>query len=86
MNNPKFGEALARTMDRLDKLEARGDLDGCELQEVLVIVAFTKPATDRDEIEDDAIESLIFVDGSTQVPFIQGGILALALDTAVTQT
>lgn len=83
MNNPKFGEALARTMDRFDKLDAAGELDGYELQEVLVLSIFTRPAEDRSEIDHDAIETQIFVDGSTQSPHVQVGILHLALETAV---
>lgn len=83
MDNPKFGEALARTMDRLDKLQADGQLDGYELGEVLVIAAFIKPYTEADqEIEPDAMETLVFVDGSTQIPYVQVGILELAKDTA----
>jgi hypothetical protein len=82
MNDPRFGEAIATTMDRLDKLEQRGDLEGFELQEVLVLVGYTKLSNPEDEIEPDAIESLIFVDGTTQVPYVQVGLLYLALNTA----
>lgn len=85
MDEVKFGHALAKTMDRLDKLDAAGELEGYELDEVLVIAVFNRPAEDRTEIEDDAIESQIFVDGSTQLPYVQAGILALAMDTAVHQ-
>lgn len=82
MDNPKFGEAIARTMDRLDKLEASGELEGYDLQDVLVIAAFTKPYEDADqEIEPDALESLVFVDGTTQIPYVQAGILLFAKDT-----
>lgn len=83
MDNPKFGEALAKTMDRLDKLQMRGDLDGYGLNQVLVVAVFTRPNPEADsEIDPDAIESLIFVDGTTQVPHEQVGILDLAKDTA----
>lgn len=78
-----FGEALARTLDRLEKLEAKGDLDGYEISDVVVVAGFLKPAENRSEIEPDAIDSLIFVDGTTQIPYVQAGLLYLALDTAV---
>lgn len=82
MDNTKFGEALAHTMDRLEKLDAAGELDGYEIGEVLVVAAFTKPYAEADqEIEPDAMESLVFVDGSTQIPYVQIGILCLAQDT-----
>lgn len=79
----RFGEALAKTMDRLSKFREIGGLDGYELNEVLVVAAFTKPYEDADqEIEADAMESLVFVDGTTQIPYVQMGILEMARDTA----
>lgn len=84
MNSPKFGSTLANTMDRLEKIESRGDLDGYEIKEILVIAVYTKPYEEADqEIEPDAVESFIFVDGSTQVPYTQLGILEMAKDTVV---
>lgn len=84
MDNPKFGEAVAKTMDRLDKLVQRGDLDGFELVDVLVIAVYTKPYEEADaEIEPDAMESFVFVDGTTQVPHVQIGILELAKDATL---
>lgn len=82
IDNQKFGNALASTMDRIEKLERAGELQDYDLTEVLVIATFIKPFADRNrEIEPDALESLIFVDGSTQIPYVQTGILTMALDT-----
>lgn len=78
MNDAKFGEALAKTMDRIDKLDAHGDLEGFELQEVLVVAAYTRLIKPDDEIEPDAVETMVFVDGSTQIPYVQYGILTMA--------
>jgi hypothetical protein len=82
MDRAVFGEAVAKTMDRLDKLESAGELAGFVLDEVLVVAVFTKPYEDRNQdIEPDAIEELVFVDGSVQKPHVQVGILTMALDT-----
>jgi hypothetical protein len=83
MDNKLFGETLAKTMDRMDKYAERGDLDGWELAEVLVIAVLTRPTPDADELEPDSMESFTFVDGTTQIPHVQVGVLRLALDAAI---
>ena len=82
VDSPKFGEALAKTMDRLDKIEAAGELLGYELAEVLVIAVFNKPYEDS-ELHPDAIESFVFVDGTTQIPYVKRGIISMARDLTV---
>lgn len=83
MDNPKFGEAIAKTMDRLDRMETRGDLNEAVLEHVLVISVWTRPSDDRDEVDDDLTETLITVDGTTVKAFEQLGILELAKDTVM---
>jgi hypothetical protein len=83
LDRSKFGEALANVMDRMERFSDRGDLDGYKLNEVIVVVAMSKPYEDADELESDAMEALVFVDGTTQIPFVQVGILEFAMETAI---
>jgi hypothetical protein len=78
----KFGEAVAKTLDRLGKLNERGDLEKYTLSDVLVVASFVKLREDPDEIDEGTMECLIFVDGTTQIPYVQLGLLELAKDTA----
>lgn len=76
----KFGKAVANSMDRLDALVERGDITNeYMLDEVIVIAALSRPSPERDSIEFDKVESMIFVDGTSQIPWIQVGILTMAL-------
>lgn len=82
IDKAKFGEAVARVLDRLDKLIEVGELsDEYEIGEVLVVTSFIKPAP-KDEIEPDAVEIYVFVDGTTQVPYIQDGLLRYGISVA----
>lgn len=78
IDTSKVGIAAAKAMERIEKMAERGDITEEDvLAEVLVVVAFNKPAPV--EYEEDRIESLIFVDGTTMVPYIQDGLLRYAI-------
>lgn len=77
MDTSKVGIAAAKAMERIDKLVSTQELtDEDELAEVLVVVAFHKPSPEEDY--EDRVETMIFVDGTTQVPYVQDGLLAYA--------
>lgn len=82
IDKAKFGEAVARTMDSLDRQIETGELpEDFELDEVLVIAALKRPSPDASEADPDKIEVFIFVDGTTQLPYTQKGILSMAAET-----
>jgi hypothetical protein len=79
----KMGEAMARTMDRIDLMVKSGEItSGYVIDNVLVVAGFVKPATPDDPITPDAVDLLIVVDGTTQVPYVQHGLLQYGIDTA----
>jgi hypothetical protein len=77
MDTGKVGIAAAKAMDRIDKLREAGELtEEHELAEVLVIAAFNVP--EPLPIEEDRMETLVFVDGTTQLIYVQEGLLNFA--------
>lgn len=81
IDKAKFGEAIARVMDRIDKLQEAGEItEDYELEDVLVLAAFKRPFH-RSEIEPDAVEIYVLIDGTTQIPYVQDGLLDFAKST-----
>jgi hypothetical protein len=82
MDKTKFGEALARTMDSLDRQIEHGELtEDWQLDEVLVVAALKRPSPEADDADPEKVEIFIFVDGTTQLPYTQKGILTMAAET-----
>jgi hypothetical protein len=82
MDKAKFGTALAKTMDSIDRQIEKGELtDDFVLDEVLVVAAFKRKSPDADEADPEKVEVFIFVDGTTQLPYTQKGILHMAAET-----
>jgi hypothetical protein len=78
IDRAKFGEAIARVMDRIDRLQEAGEItEEYDLEEVLVVAAFKRPFH-RSAVEPDAVEIFVLVDGTTQIPYVQDGLLDFA--------
>lgn len=82
IDKAKFGEALAKTLDRMEQMDDAGHVEGYTLEEVLVVAVLVKPHDAEDALADDQLDSLVFVDGTTQMPHTQLGILTMALNVA----
>lgn len=80
VDKSKLGEAYAQAIDSLERHEKAGELDGYELDEVLVVIAFKRPSPDVSELEPNKTEIFMFVEGTTQIPYVQHGMLLMAAE------
>lgn len=79
IDRAKFGEAVAKTLDRLETMIEVGEIEEeFEITNVLVVVVLERPMEEAEY--DGEIEELIFCDGTTQSPATQRGILLNASD------
>lgn len=83
IDRAKFGEAMAKVLDRLDRMIEAGEIsDDFEVDNVLVVAAFIRPDPNRDDVYPDSVEVQILLDGTTVVPYVQEGLLRYAIGLA----
>jgi hypothetical protein len=75
----KIGQEAMRAIETVERIVSLRDHDGYEVTDVLVIVAAAKPI--EDELDPNATEVAIFVEGTAKLPYHAEGLLRAAVAT-----